>query len=931
VSTPSIPSDESDDGREIEVGLPPDWRDLSPEAKKVLLHKLRGRHVSLGLGGPREWRKLARPKQLAPNDPGHWLPDENGFACGCEQGPDEGWNIWMFMAGRGCVAGETLVYLPLEDRHERIDVLARAGKPITVLSLTNNGARPAQTDGAPFIRGMDQLYRVATDGGQAVTVTSRHRFLTPQGWRLLADVRVGQLLAAGAPVPPGEGSSSLSGSPGDARHWKNTAADSRYDYPRYHHYDGQPPRLEAGSGRGNAPSSDGAAGRSRMMSHADDRGLSRECSHPRLQNTLRARNSYAPGEPSLPVEVGLAPLVADELSPPYSPASRLSHGTSAAASGNSAGAPRQGKIGATLTSVSGLQAFSGDREAEFQLSGERVLLSDRRHRLFPLDPSNSPQPDSVLSTGGEAQEGSGSDLAAAYANSTIWTRVTAIAPTGTGLFYDMTVPGAENYAAEGLWNHNCGKTWAGANWIIEQALRDPGSVWAVVAPTFRDVRVTCFEGPSGIRRLLEPGEEAQWRRNELRLDLVNGSILYGYSADQPERLRGSNLSGAWCDEMGSWQYEETWYEGLVPALRIGTHPRVMITSTPRPTHLIRDLYNRRDGTMHATSASTWENAKNLSAAALDELRRRYEGTRLGRQELEGELLADLEGALWKRSDIDAARVRLADVPDLVRVVVGIDPAVTSTEESDETGIIVAGDDGHGHGYVLGDYSMKGTPEQCMREAVRAYKRHGADCIVAEVNNGGDFIGTVLRAVDPEVPYRTVRASRGKALRAEPVSALAEQRRLHHVGSFAELEDQLCSYVPGIGASPDRMDALVWAVFELRGLSQASWLSAYGVARCPGCDHAYSVGLKECPRCRTENPLEAERTASAEGSSAVTEEPQPGGWASVYRIRRCEKGHAYSDRNGNGGSCPRCRSGGLDFLRSSGKNLTSGGGSGMIRM
>jgi phage terminase large subunit-like protein len=496
----------------------------------------------------------------------------------------------------------------------------------------------------------------------------------------------------------------------------------------------------------------------------------------------------------------------------------------------------------------------------------------------------------------------------------------------------MTVPGSENYAAEGMWNHNCGKTWAGANWIIEQALKDPGSVWAVVAPTFRDVRVTCFEGPSGIRKQLEPGEEAQWRRNELRLDLVNGSIIYGYSADQPERLRGSNLSGAWCDETGSWQYEETWYEGLVPALRIGKHPRVMVTSTPRPTHLIRDLFNRRDGTMHATSASTWENAKNLSAAALDELRRRYEGTRLGRQELEGVLLDDLEGALWKRSDIDAARVKLADVPDLVRVVVGIDPAVTSGEESDETGIIVAGDDGHGHGYVLGDYSMKGTPDQCMREAVRAYKRHGADCIVAEVNNGGDFIGTVLRNVDPEVPYRTVRASRGKAIRAEPVSALAEQRRLHHVGSFPELEDQMCSLVPGISAGPDdRVDACVWAVFELRGLSQASWLSAYGVARCAGCDHAYSVGLKECPRCRAANPLEAERTVVA-GEVVVDDGdvPQPGGWAYVYGIKRCPKGHAYSDRNGNAGTCPRCRGGGLDFLRSTGRGLTPGGGTGMIQ-
>lgn len=455
-----------------------------------------------------------------------------------------------------------------------------------------------------------------------------------------------------------------------------------------------------------------------------------------------------------------------------------------------------------------------------------------------------------------------------------------------------------------------GKTWVGANWIIEQAFKDPGSVWAVVAPTFRDVRATCFEGPSGIRKQLEPGEEEQWRRNELRLDLINGSIIYGFSADQPERLRGTNLSGAWCDEMGSWRYPETWYEGLVPALRIGKHPRVVVTTTPRPTRLIKDLVRRRDGSVHITQAATWENAKNLSATALDEMRSRYEGTRLGRQELEGHLLEDIEGALWRRDDIERARVKAEDVPDLVRIVVAVDPAVSSNEDSDETGIVIAGDDGKGHGYILGDWSMMGTPEQCMRKAVSAYRHFSADCVVAEVNNGGDYLGTVLRAVDPDVPYHQVRASRGKAIRAEPVSALAEQLRLHHVGCFPELEDQMCSLTPGINNGPDdRVDAAVWAVMELKGLSQASWLQAYGVQRCEKCEKPFSERDKRCTHCgyEVERPEEPEVPAAEERSA--------GGWAAVYNLKRCPNGHAYK---GNMEKCPRCISSTVGYLRSIGK-------------
>jgi len=405
-----------------------------------------------------------------------------------------------------------------------------------------------------------------------------------------------------------------------------------------------------------------------------------------------------------------------------------------------------------------------------------------------------------------------------------------------------------------IWMVQAGRGWGksavGSNWLVHQAVIHPGSEWAVFAPTFRDTRKTCIEGSTGILAAFQPGELDNYRRNELQVILTNGSVIYGYSADQPERARGANLWGAWCDELGSWRYDQTWHEGLVPALRKGENPRIVVTTTPRPTPLIRSLVARTDGSVHLTRGSTWENRAHLSRTALAELERRYAGTRIGRQELEGELLDDIEGALWQRADIDAARIGPDALPDLARVVVAVDPAVTSGEESDETGIVVVGEH-KSHGYVLADYSMRGTPLACMRRAVRAYHEHAADSIIGEVNNGGDYIGSLLMTVDPQVPYRTVRASRGKAVRAEPVASVYEQHRVHHVGSFPDLEDQMCTWMPDSGESPDRVDALVWAITELHGLSYGSWHDAYGMVACEHCGEAYMTAIHtdRCPHCR----------------------------------------------------------------------------------
>lgn len=390
----------------------------------------------------------------------------------------------------------------------------------------------------------------------------------------------------------------------------------------------------------------------------------------------------------------------------------------------------------------------------------------------------------------------------------------------------------------GIWlvlaGRGFGKTRVGAEWLAEQAATHPNTEWAIVAPTWRDCRKVCIEGSSGLIKALLPGELDSINASDLTVRLSNGSRVYGYSADGFERLRGSNLAGAWVDEaavMGT--ISDLFGEALMPALRIGENPRVVITTTPRPIRFLRELMAREDGSVAVVRGSTWDNAKNLSKTALAELKARYEGTRTGRQELEGELLVDIDGALWSRDQLDTTRVMKA--PSLARIVVAVDPAVTSGERSDYTGIVVAGRSHHGHLYVLEDLTFKGSPHASMAKAVSAYHRWHADRIVAEVNNGGDYLEGVLRTVDETVPYSQVRATRGKRTRAEPIAALWEQGRGHIVGCLPVLEDQMCSYTADTKESPDDLDALVWCATELQmGASAMAYLTAISTM-CGSCD------------------------------------------------------------------------------------------------
>lgn len=318
------------------------------------------------------------------------------------------------------------------------------------------------------------------------------------------------------------------------------------------------------------------------------------------------------------------------------------------------------------------------------------------------------------------------------------------------------------------------------------------------------------EGESGIlsvchksRPLYEPSKR--------RITWDNGAIATTYSADEPERLRGPQHDSAWADEPGAWKYATEAWDMLMFGLRLGKDPRVVATTTPRPIKLIRDLL-ASPGT-HVTRGRTADNAANLAPQFMQQIVGRYEGTRLGRQELEGELLDDVPGALWQRKQIDDLRVDVA--PELVRIVIPIDPAMTSGENADETGIVPVGVGVDGHAYVLEDLSCRMSPDGWARRAVQAYRELEADRIIAEVNNGGDLVENVIRTIDSRVSYKAVHASRGKRVRAEPCAALYEQRKVHHVGMFTDLEDQMCTYVPdAYDGSPDRVDSLVWGLTEL---------------------------------------------------------------------------------------------------------------------
>lgn len=376
----------------------------------------------------------------------------------------------------------------------------------------------------------------------------------------------------------------------------------------------------------------------------------------------------------------------------------------------------------------------------------------------------------------------------------------------------------------------------------------------LIGPTIDDINDAMIHGESGIMAVCPNGERP--RHVGRQLQWPNGSTSLLFSAEEPERLRNKQHEKLWCDELGAWRYGQDAWDQAQFGLRLGKSPQAIITTTPRPTQVVRSII--ADPSTIVTRGTSYDNRANLAEAFYASIVRKYEGTRLGRQELNAELLEDNPGALWHRANIDSQRATRAP-ESMQRIVVGVDPAVTSREDSDETGIITCGmakldkdlrptkDD---HYFVVADSSLIASPEKWARAAVKTYQDRSADLIIGEQNNGGEMVELTIRTADPNVSYKGVTASRGKVIRAEPIAALYEQGRVHHVGFFPQLEDQLCDWDPLTSPrSPDRLDALVWSITELSENHNTGMIDFYrGLAE------------RTAPRGAVSVPLTTERKA-----------------------------------------------------------------------
>jgi len=370
-----------------------------------------------------------------------------------------------------------------------------------------------------------------------------------------------------------------------------------------------------------------------------------------------------------------------------------------------------------------------------------------------------------------------------------------------------------------------GKSRTGSEYVRERMVKRADVARAtLIAPTAADVRDIMIEGPAGIMRVHANHERPEYAPSKRRLTWPNGAVAITYSAEDPESLRGGEVGLVWGDEIAAWQYLDDAWAQLQFTLRAQGDLRIILTTTPKNRKVIRELL--KDSLTFVTRGSSYDNRANLNPIFYEKVIRPYEGTRLGRQEIYAEILDDVVGALW--SEVLIAQERVVRAPDMDMIVVAVDPAGSSEEGSDETGIVVAGrgpmppggkEADLDHGFVLADESLKSSPAGWAAAAVTAYYKHSADVIVAEKNYGGEMVEHTIHSIDRSVPVKIVTASRGKRQRAEPVSTLYEKRRVHHVGHYPLLEEQMCNWVPpatGVprGSSPDRMDALVWGITEL---------------------------------------------------------------------------------------------------------------------
>lgn len=368
-----------------------------------------------------------------------------------------------------------------------------------------------------------------------------------------------------------------------------------------------------------------------------------------------------------------------------------------------------------------------------------------------------------------------------------------------------------------------GKTRSGSGWVHERALAHPKRWMALIARNSADARDYMIEGPGGLLKNCLPKQMPHYEPSKRRVTWPNDSWATIYTDEEPDQLRGFSGDTAWLDEFAKYKHPEEVWDNLNFGMRepSGDQPRRLITTTPRPLEILKTI--EANPRTRVVVGSSFENRANLDPKWFDETLARYKGSRIGRQEIEAEILSDVPGALWSRRSLDAERFdasRHGPLPTFIRIVVAVDPSITNNDGSNEAGIIVAGLSESGTAFVLDDWSDTGSPDQWARKAVSAYRRYTADTIVAESNQGGEMVRMTIQSIDANVPVKLVRASRGKYIRAEPISALYEQGRVRHLGTLPGLEDQMISFTPARAAdrsdgySPDRVDALVWGLTEL---------------------------------------------------------------------------------------------------------------------
>lgn len=371
-----------------------------------------------------------------------------------------------------------------------------------------------------------------------------------------------------------------------------------------------------------------------------------------------------------------------------------------------------------------------------------------------------------------------------------------------------------------------GKTAAGANWLIEQHRSQDARSSAIIASTANDLRNYCLYGPSGVMQWAPEHFYPKHIESKNLLEWPNGTVTTLLTSEKPNRIRGGNFDRAWCDEIAHWNAIEKCWDNLQFALRLGKKVKACVTTTPRPIPRVKKFLESEGDSVYVTRGATYDNVNNLSDVYINTVIKPYEGTSIGRQELYGEVLLEVEGSLWTRDMIESHRVPME--PELRRTVVSVDPAITNKEHSDYTGIVVAGIDDNKKAFVLGDHSLKTTPWKWAEKVCMLYYIHEADYVVAESNQGGEMVRHTIKNFDDNVPVKLVHASKGKVARAEPISARYEQGKVWHVGTFPELEDEMALFVPGeMKESPNRVDALVWALTELIGIPKKGRAGTWG--------------------------------------------------------------------------------------------------------